>query len=48
MGQALKSILRDLCTNKYKTGGQCLIEQIKERAPERCPIIIDVLLDKIG
>ena len=29
MGRELKSILRDLDTNKYKTEGQCLIEQYK-------------------
>ena len=29
MGRALKSILRDLDTNKYKTGGQYLMEQYK-------------------
>lgn len=45
---ALKSILRDLDTNKYKTGGQYLMEQYKREGTRRCPIIIDVLLDKIG
>ena len=29
MGRALKPILRDLDTNKYKTGGQYLMEQYK-------------------
>ena len=47
IGQAIGLILVNLGTNKYKTGGQCLIEQYKREGTRRCPVIIDVLLDKV-